>query len=109
MKKLWFKKNSKVHGNGLFAKIDIKKGIKIIVLKDNLNGLKPNVLGIESRLEQIIANILDNSVSFSPNKGEIKVSCNVNKSKVHLSVEDEGPGFNETDINQRDPEPSWTL
>ena len=30
MKKLWFKKNSKVHGNGLFAKTDIKKGTKII-------------------------------------------------------------------------------
>ena len=30
MKKLWFKKNSKVHGNGLFARTDIKKGTQII-------------------------------------------------------------------------------
>ena len=30
MKKIWFKKYSKVHGNGLFASTDIKKGTKII-------------------------------------------------------------------------------
>ena len=30
MKKIWYKKYSKVHGNGLFASTDIKKGIKII-------------------------------------------------------------------------------
>jgi two-component system sensor histidine kinase ChvG len=80
--------------------INKSKKIKIIVSEHSSDKIKPYVLGVESRLEQILANILDNSVSFSPNKGEIKVSCNVNKSKVHLSVEDEGPGFNETDINQ---------
>ena len=30
MKKLWFKKYSKIHGNGLFVKINIKKGKRII-------------------------------------------------------------------------------
>ena len=30
MKKLWFRKNSEVHGYGLFAKTDIKKGTSII-------------------------------------------------------------------------------
>lgn len=30
MKKLWFKKTSKVHGNGLFANKNIKRGSKII-------------------------------------------------------------------------------
>ena len=30
MKKLWFKKNSKVHGSGLFATTNIKKGTPII-------------------------------------------------------------------------------
>ena len=30
MKKLWFKKHSKVHGSGLFSRLDIKKGTKII-------------------------------------------------------------------------------
>ena len=30
MNKLWFKKKSGVHGNGLFAFQNIKKGLKII-------------------------------------------------------------------------------
>ena len=30
MEKLWFKKNSKIHGNGLFAIKNIKKGTRII-------------------------------------------------------------------------------
>ena len=30
MNKLWFKKNSDVHGSGLFASQNIKKGSKII-------------------------------------------------------------------------------
>ena len=77
-----------------------KKGIKINVLKDNLNGLEPNVLGIESRLEQIVANILDNSVSFSPAEGKINIFFQIDNSNVHLSIEDEGPGFNEKNINQ---------
>ena len=40
-----------------------KKGISI---KLNTNGSKNyNILGIENRIEQIIANLLDNSISFS--------------------------------------------
>ena len=77
-----------------------KKKLKIYVSTSNLNGLKPKVLGVENRLEQILANVLDNAVSFSPDGGKIEVLCNANKSKVQLSIIDEGPGFNESNINQ---------
>ena len=80
--------------------LNSKKKLKIYVSTSNLNGLKPNVLGVENRLEQILANVLDNAVSFSPDGGKIEVLCNVNKSKVQLSIIDEGPGFNESNINQ---------
>jgi SET domain-containing protein len=30
MKKLWFKKKSSLHGSGLFAESDIKKGEQVI-------------------------------------------------------------------------------
>ena len=62
--------------------------------------MEPNVLGIESRLEQIVANILDNSVSFSPAEGKINIFFQIDNSNVHLTIEDEGPGFNEKNINQ---------
>ena len=80
--------------------LNSKKKLKIYVSTSNLNGLKPNVLGVENRLEQILANVLDNAVSFSPDGGKIEVLCNANKSKVQLSIIDEGPGFNETNVNQ---------
>ena len=65
-----------------------------------LNGSKLNVLGVESKLEQIIANLLDNAISFSPPNSKVLVTCNIKKKDVQLIIEDEGPGFNETSINK---------
>ena len=55
---------------------------------------------MESKLEQIIANLLDNAVSFSPANGQISVMCNINKKNAQLVIEDEGPGFNEKNIDK---------
>ena len=46
--------------------INSNKNIKININNSKLNGSKLNVLGVESKLEQIVANLLDNAVSFSP-------------------------------------------
>ena len=66
----------------------------------NLNGSNLNVLGVESKLEQIIANLLDNAVSFSPSNSKISVFCESKKKDVQLIIEDEGPGFNEKNIDK---------
>ena len=76
------------------------KNIKININYLNVNGSKLNVLGVESKLEQILANLLDNAVSFSPVNSKILVNCAVKKNNVQLIIEDEGPGFNENDINK---------
>ena len=76
------------------------KNIKIKVDHSKLNGFKLNILGVESKLEQIVANLLDNAVSFSPANSKISVICNVNKKNAQLIFEDEGPGFNEKNINK---------
>jgi len=80
--------------------INLNKNIKIHIDNSKLNGSKLNVLGVESKLEQIIANILDNAVSFSPSNSSVIVTCNTKKEDVQLVFEDEGPGFNEKDINK---------
>ena len=77
-----------------------KKNIKIDIDQTNLNGSKLHVLGVESKLEQIVANLLDNAVSFSPSNGQISVLCNIKKNGAQLVFEDEGPGFNEKNINK---------
>jgi len=76
------------------------KNIKINVNNSNLNGSKLNVLGVESKLEQIIANLLDNAISFSPSNSKILVICNIKKKNAQLIIEDEGPGFNEKNIDK---------
>ena len=57
--------------------------------------------GIENRIEQIVANLLDNAVSFSENDKEVvvKVSKSLDN-KVIINILDEGEGFKESDTNK---------
>ena len=77
-----------------------KNGINIDL---KTNGFKNyNILGIENRIEQIIANLLDNSISFSKNNQTIDVDLSKDKNNkiIILQVIDEGEGFKEKDTNK---------
>jgi two-component system sensor histidine kinase ChvG len=79
---------------------EAKRGIKI-VLKDSNVQEECFINGIENRVEQIIANLLDNSISFSDNNKIIFVEVSKNeKYQVILKVIDEGKGFKETDTKK---------
>ena len=80
--------------------LNSNKNIKININNSNLNGSKLYVLGAEGKLEQIIANLLDNAISFSPSNSKVLVTCNIKKKDAQLIIEDEGPGFNETSIDK---------
>ena len=73
-----------------------------IAIKLKTNGaVEYNILGIENRIEQIIANLLENSISFSRNNQEIVVEISKEESgKLSLIVLDEGTGFSEKDTNK---------
>ena len=53
------------------------------------------IRGHEGRLHQVISNILDNAISFSPPDAKIRIACSlVRKTKeVEITVDDEGPGI----------------
>ena len=75
---------------------EAKRGIQII-LKDRNNQEEFFISGIENRIEQIIANLLDNSISFSENNKKILVEISKDeREKIILKVIDEGKGFKET-------------
>ena len=77
-----------------------KRGIKII-LSDNNELEEYNINGIENRIEQIIANLLDNSISFSSDNQKILVKISKDDSKkIILQVIDEGKGFKETNTKK---------
>ena len=54
------------------------------------------IFGISNRLEQVIANLLDNSISFSKDNQKIEISLEETSRNLLISVKDEGPGFAET-------------
>jgi len=80
--------------------LNSNKNIKINIKQTNLNSSKLNVLGVESKLEQILANLLDNAISFSPPNSQILIQCGIKKNKAQFVIEDQGPGFNENNIDK---------
>ena len=76
-----------------------KRGIKIS-LNSNHNGNKIEIMGIENRIEQILANLLENSISFSEDNKKIIVKLSKKNNLVMLDVLDEGSGFKENDTKK---------
>jgi len=77
----------------------VKKDIKINYKNDG----KDNYLikGIENRIEQIIANLLDNSISFSKKGSNIFVNVSsIFDKKIMIKIVDEGEGFKEKDTSK---------
>ena len=78
---------------------NLKKDIKISFKSDDKDYYF--IKGIENRIEQIIANLLDNSISFSQNGAHILVNVSINpKDKITIKIIDEGEGFKEKDTNK---------
>ena len=77
----------------------LKKGIKISYENDKKN--KYFINGIENRIEQIVANLLENAISFSGDNKDVIVKVSKSKDdKVIVNVLDEGHGFIEKDTNK---------
>jgi two-component system sensor histidine kinase ChvG len=51
------------------------------------------VPGHDSRLGQVVSNLLDNARSFSPEGGNVRITCRKLKSDVDIVVDDDGPGI----------------
>jgi two-component system sensor histidine kinase ChvG len=56
-------------------------------------GARPyRVMGHDSRLSQVVVNLLDNAISFSPPEGRVSVSARRHGNEIRVAVDDEGPG-----------------
>ena len=77
----------------------MKKGIKIEYKNDGKD--KYLINGIENRIEQIIANLLENAISFSEDNKKIIVKVSkTNDKKIIINVLDEGQGFKEKETSK---------
>ena len=57
-----------------------------------------SVLAVEDRLVQVLRNLIGNAHSFSPPRGRIKVIVRDLDPRVEISVEDQGPGIPEANL-----------
>jgi two-component system sensor histidine kinase ChvG len=58
------------------------------------------VIGHDIRLGQVITNLLDNAVSFSPKRSIVTVSARRIGGEIEIVVEDEGPGIPADDLSR---------
>lgn len=53
----------------------------------------PEVQGQDSRLAQVMSNLIDNAVSFSPDGGKVEIALETRPDTVSLTVRDQGGGI----------------
>lgn len=58
------------------------------------------VYGHDSRLGQVITNLLENAVSFSPHGGRVTVNARRLTGEVEIAVSDEGPGVRSENLEK---------
>jgi len=49
--------------------------------------------GHDSRLGQVVSNLIDNARSFSPPGGTVRITCRRLKNEIEIVVDDDGPGI----------------
>jgi two-component system, OmpR family, sensor histidine kinase ChvG len=72
---------------------EVKRDGVNVTLKFEGGGVNAfNVPGHDSRLGQVVDNLIENARSFSPAGGTVRVTCRRLKSDVEIFVDDDGPG-----------------
>ena len=67
-------------------------GVKVALTFEGGRAGAFTVLGHDSRLGQVIDNLIDNARSFSPAGTTVRVTCRRLKTEVEIVVDDDGPG-----------------
>ncbi len=75
--------------------INQNKNINLITNLNNKDEKNYYIIGIENRLEQVIANLLDNAISFSNDKQQIEIELTETSTNFVMTIKDQGPGFAE--------------
>ena len=67
-------------------------GVTVKLIFDGGGPSAFTVLGNDSRLGQVINNLIDNARSFSPRGSTVRVTCRRSKDDIDIIVDDDGPG-----------------
>jgi signal transduction histidine kinase len=59
----------------------------------SVHGALPTIRGDHARLRQVLGNLIENAVKYSPEGGEVRVAAAAGNGTVRISVRDAGPGI----------------
>jgi signal transduction histidine kinase len=59
----------------------------------SVHGRLPEIRGDRARLRQVLGNLIENAVKYSPEGGEVRVSAAAANGAVRIAVRDSGPGI----------------
>ena len=59
----------------------------------SVRGALPEIRGDRARLRQVLGNLIENAVKYSPEGGEVRVSATAANGAVQIAVRDAGPGI----------------
>lgn len=92
------------------GRMEINELIRRIVIRFEQHMLKKNItLGVDfieeycyvyadkERIEQVLVNLIDNAIKYSPNNTKIQITTHIHLNKVYISVKDEGAGMSKKD------------
>jgi two-component system, OmpR family, sensor histidine kinase ChvG len=76
---------------------EVKRGDEVTVSLAFEGGGPPAfaVPGHDSRLGQVVDNLIENARSFSPPGGTVRITCRRTRNNVEIMVDDDGPGVRE--------------
>jgi two-component system sensor histidine kinase ChvG len=77
---------------GVANEVKREDGVSVTLRFEGGGARAFQVPGHDSRLGQVVDNLIENARSFSPPEGTVRVTCRRLKSNVEIFVDDDGPG-----------------
>jgi two-component system, OmpR family, phosphate regulon sensor histidine kinase PhoR len=86
--------------NGCIETAHLKAEQKGIAISSTVPDGLPPVRGDNAQLSEVLQNLLDNAVQYTPQHGRVEVTATVNGSSVAITVADSGIGIPEADLER---------
>jgi len=80
--------------------VEVKAGLKKINIQNNLQENLPHIWADRDRLTQILVNVLDNAVKFTPEDGSIFIDAGQKDNYAVLTITDTGIGIPKEEVQR---------